>query len=653
MVTVCDSLYDNLSFLDKLIHMRRETIRALRFPSPVQEVPLMRSRLQRRHDAGFAITRMLSAPVQLATVHPRIDVDKADKRGLRTAVLRHSSALIRPIRVPPRFTIGNSNVARLIWGLVAAVVLLASPVRAADPMADPDPIDPAGIRGSLVICGGGLTPKVIREKFVELAGGKEGRLVIIPTAREDDEEVDDVEELVKPWKEEGLVDITFLHTRIRENADKPRFVEPLKRATAVWIPGGKQGYLAGTYTGTLVERELHALLARGGVIGGTSAGAACLSRNMIIFGDIWRVPGFGLIPGTIVDQHFLTRNRRDRLQALLARQPSLLGLGVDEETALIVQGRTLRCIGNSTATVCLGQAGDCECADIVLKPGDVSDFTMYRRAALARLQPPFPPEKPAEPNVPNGSLVIVGGGGMPADVTEKFIELAGGPASLIAVLPTAGGDRLPENPRDGEFLKKAGATNVKVLKHRTRAEVESAEFLDTIREARGLWFGGGRQWRFVDAYEGTKAYEAFHDLLRRGGVIGGSSAGATIQGDYLCRGSPLNNTDMLAIGYERGFAFLPGVAIDQHFTQRKRFADMTKLMDTHPQLLGIGVDESTALVVRGHVAEVMGKNKAHFFNRRKPMEERKPEFESVSAGERFDLSRRCVVAADDVTSRQP
>jgi cyanophycinase len=534
----------------------------------------------------------------------------------------------------------------LTAALFAAIVCLVPALHAAEPAAETRPFDPAGISGSLVICGGGGTPKVIREKLVELAGGKEARLVIIPTAREEDEEVDDVEELTRPWKDVGLSKISFLHTRKREIADRPEFVEPLKAANAVWITGGKQGYLAGTYTGTLVERELHALLARGGVIGGTSAGAACMSRNMIIFGQIWRVPGFGLIPGTIVDQHFLARNRRDRLHALLGQQPSLVGFGVDEDTALVVQGRRLACIGNSTVTVCLGQTGDCECEDIVLKPGDVSDFTMYRRAALARLQPAFPPEQPAEPNVPQGALVIVGGGGMPAEVTEKFIELAGGPESLIVVLPTASGDRLPENPRDGEFLRKAGAKHVKVLKHRTRAEVESAEFLDTIREARGLWFGGGRQWRFVDAYEGTKAYEEFHELLRRGGVIGGSSAGATIQGDYLCRGSPLNNTDMLALGYERGFAFLPGVAIDQHFSQRKRFADMTALMEKHPQLLGIGIDESTALIVQGSTAEILGKNKAHFYDRRKPVAEGADDHESVAAGEKYDLARRRVVAPE-------
>ncbi len=101
-------------------------------------------------------------------------------------------------------------------------------------------------------------------------------------------------------------------------------------------------------------------------------------------------------------------------------------------------------------------------------------------------------------------------------------------------------------------------------------------------------------------------------MLRRGGVIGGSSAGATIQGEFLVRGHPLGNTVMMAEGYERGFAFLPGVAIDQHFAQRSRQPDLLPVVKRHPKLLGIGIDESTAVVVIGAKAEVIGQSSAHF-----------------------------------------
>ncbi len=270
---------------------------------------------------------------------------------------------------------------------------------------------------------------------------------------------------------------------------------------------------------------------------------------------------------------------------------------------------------------------------------------MLRRAAIARAAPPFPPKEPAAPEVPKGSLVIVGGGGMPADVTRKFIELAGGPDAHIVVLPTAN----PDGPADAEggFFERAGARNVVALPARKIEEVEDPKNLEVLKQADAIWFGGGRQWHFVDAYEGTKAYDLFHDVLRRGGVIGGSSAGATIQGDYLSRGSPLNNTEMMCEGYERGFAFLPGTVIDQHFRQRDRFADMSALMKVYPQLLGIGLDEATALIVRGHEAEVMGKGEVHFYDRQKPVEEGKPDYEALKAGGRYDLKARRVLEAAD------
>ena len=524
------------------------------------------------------------------------------------------------------------------------LTLAVSPLPASSPPAlrpssprDRDRIDPDGIKGSLVLCGGGKLPDAVRDKFIELAGGEKGRLVIIPTASGDDTVNEDAQEVAAIWDARKPASVTILHTRARDEANDPAFVEPIKHATGVWITGGKQSQIAAAYSGTLVEKELHALLDRGGVVGGTSAGAACQSRVMIVRGKVHATPGLGLIPGAIVDQHFLVRDRKPRLLEALALHPGLFGAGIDEGTALVVHGRLLRCLGDSTVTICHAASGGRDAKEVVLKSGDASDLTMARRAARDRTLPPFPPEKMGAPEVPNGALVIVGGGGLPDELTQKFIELAGGPESLIVVLPTANPE--PPGPREAAFLIRAGAKNVKVLSARRREEVESAEFLDVLKEARGVWFGGGRQWRFVDAYEGTAAVEAFHDVLQRGGVIGGSSAGATIQGDFLVRGSPLGNEEMMAAGYERGFAFLPGTAIDQHFTQRNRFADMTQVVAAHPQLLGIGLDESTAIIVRGHVAEVVGKHKVHFYDRSKPVVEGEPDHTSVAAGRRQYESR--------------
>jgi cyanophycinase len=166
--------------------------------------------------------------------------------------------------------------------------------------------------------------------------------------------------------------------------------------------------------------------------------------------------------------------------------------------------------------------------------------------------------------------------------------------------------------RAPRFLTAAGVKSVTMLPQSRTEEVAGEEFRQAIQQATGVWFDGGRQWNFVDAYENTDAVELFHDVLRRGGVIGGSSAGATIQGEYLVRGHPLGNFVMMAEGYERGFAFLPGVAIDQHFAQRNRFPDLIPVVERHRQMLGVGIDEATAIVVTKSRADVIGRGAAHF-----------------------------------------
>lgn len=486
--------------------------------------------------------------------------------------------------------------------------------------------------GSLVIQGGGDTPKEINEAFLTLAGKEKTRLVIIPTASADAEKPTGWTER---WKAMNLADVTMLHTRDRKRANTEEFVKPLKEATAVWIAGGDQQRLSDAYAGTLVEKELQALLKRGGVIWGTSAGAAIQSRLMIAGGkppvaELSR--GFDLLPGTVIDQHFVVRQREPRLRSVLQKHPGFIGIGVDEGTALIVKGRSLRAIGKSTVTILIPEGAGRSLRKIELKDKQVSDLTMLRKSALARTQPPFPSVQVRTPEVPVGSLLIVGGGGMPAEVTSRFIELAGGKDKTFVVLPVSNPDPIPAT--SGNFLKRAGISKVHVLPGRTRDEVTKPEVLALLDHADAVWFDGGRQWRFVDAYEGTPFYDKLHGVLKRGGVIGGSSAGATIQGEYLCRGNPLGPNDMLCEGYEKGFCFLPGVGIDQHFTQRNRFADMVLFKKTYPQFLGIGIDEATALVVKGHVAEVIGKTRACFYTK-VPADAQ--DFVNVKSGETFDF----------------
>ncbi|MGL6072711.1 MAG: cyanophycinase [Fimbriiglobus sp.] len=499
------------------------------------------------------------------------------------------------------------------------------------------PKEQVALPGSLVIVGGGGIPDSVRDEFFRLAGGAKAKIVVIPTASADADKLDQAASFLERWQKLKPASVVLLHTRDKKTADTDAFIKPLAEATAVWFSGGDQSRIIEAYQGTKTEAAFRAVLARGGVLGGTSAGAAIMSDPMITGGTMKANldQGFGFLPGVIVDQHFVARKREARLAGVLTEKPGYVGLGIDEATAIVVTGRTVKVVGDSTVTAMWSKSSIHEARVDVLKSGETLDLFQIRRAALARAaKEPFPPAKLARPEVPKGSLVIVGGGGLPKSIMNRFFDLAGGKDSLIVFVPTAS----EREPADGDaadlaFLKKLGATNVKVLHTRDRKTANDPKFSEMLLEAKGVWFGGGRQWRFVEAYEGTLTEKRFHTVLERGGVIGGTSAGASIQSEYMPRGHPLGNMVMAAEGYERGFGYLPGCAVDQHFFARKRTGDMVGLMKQYPQLLGIGIDEATAIVVKGHIAEVIGETQVGFYDGTKPVV-------VVKTGGQYDLKAR-------------
>jgi cyanophycinase len=227
--------------------------------------------------------------------------------------------------------------------------------QAAKPAAASSPITHRQGRGSLVICGGGGLPERVRQTFIGLAGGRQAKIVVIPTASGDADGPAPVRaEFREPWDKRGVASAVLLHTRSRAKADEPGFARPLEEATGVWFSGGDQSRVTEVYLGTAVERALRHLLDRGGVIGGTSAGAALMSRVMITGGQDKATvgTGFGFLPGVIVDQHALRRNRLNRLIGVLADHPGLTGVAIDEATALLVRQGRWQVLGNSYVVVC-------------------------------------------------------------------------------------------------------------------------------------------------------------------------------------------------------------------------------------------------------------------------------------------------------------
>jgi cyanophycinase len=231
-----------------------------------------------------------------------------------------------------------------------------------------------------------------------------------------------------------------------------------------------------------------------------------------------------------------------------------------------------------------------------------------------------------------GTLVLTGGD-LGKGVIERFVELAGGPDANFVYIPTAASSlRLPSgfiyDPSDSdvpanntqafeeELAKMFGVKNVTVLHTRNRKTANSETFVAPLKRANAVWLSSGNAGRLADAYLDTLTQKEIGAVLGRGGVVGGNSAGAIIQGSYTVRGRP-DKPLLMAKGHESGFGFLKDVAINPHLTEAKRDTELVNVIDTYPNLLGIGLDEKAALVVQGDVFEVIGEGRVAIYDNKK------------------------------------
>ena len=238
-----------------------------------------------------------------------------------------------------------------------------------------------------------------------------------------------------------------------------------------------------------------------------------------------------------------------------------------------------------------------------------------------------------------GTLVIVGGNMQDPAIVKRFIDIAGGPDAPIVIIPTAGeGDEYDNYWSGLKLWRENGAKNLTVLHTRDRKVADSEVFVKPIRAARAVFFGGGRQWRLADSYLNTLTHKELTALLNRGGVIGGSSAGASILASFMVRGDTKSNEKMIG-DHTQGLGFLKNAAVDQHLLRRNRQFDMLEVIDKHPELLGIGLDEDTAIVVEGDQLDVIGKSYAVIYSN-KPVAGSTGRFYFMGAGDRFDMKTR-------------
>lgn len=226
-------------------------------------------------------------------------------------------------------------------------------------------------KGPLMIIGGAedkLRRRTILKEFVAVAGGDRARIAVIPTASSLGDEVTEVYDAL--FRREGAAEVIAVRPESRDDSHDPALVEALDGATGIFMTGGNQLKLSSIVCGTPLGDGIVAAHERGIVVAGTSAGASIQSSHMLAFGGPGATPkqrmtqmaaGLGLLDSAVIDQHFDQRNRYGRLLMIVAQSPQLLGIGVDEDTAAVVERAVsasgeaehdlLRVIGKGAVTI--------------------------------------------------------------------------------------------------------------------------------------------------------------------------------------------------------------------------------------------------------------------------------------------------------------
>ncbi len=255
----------------------------------------------------------------------------------------------------------------------------------------------------------------------------------------------------------------------------------------------------------------------------------------------------------------------------------------------------------------------------------------------------------------SGTLLIIGGNASDTFFLPIFKDLAGGGQAEIVIIPTARSEEsLSKDPDFSKLIGRFEKYNFKkitILHTRSPEEANSPEFVEPLKTATGIWFQGGRQWRLADSYLNTLTHLEIYGVLHRGGVVAGTSAGATIQGSYLARGDTKANTIMMG-DHEKGLSLIKNIAIDQHLLARNRHFDMFEIINNKKELLGIGLDENTGIIVQGNTFEVVGNHYVAIYDRTRWSAERdtviklnssRKEFYFLKSGDKYDMLNRKVI----------
>lgn len=502
----------------------------------------------------------------------------------------------------------------ILLALALVAVTLFSSTAAAQANAPRAPDELAPLAGPVLLAGGGPPAPAVLSAFVDLAGGGTARIVVLSGDGKRGRELD--------WAAAGAGTSIVVTAKRAGDLAEPVALDALLRADGIWLAALPEKL----YEAPLLRTMLESALERGAAVGGAGADAIALTGTpgANAAGRIGLVPRVELVFGAE------NASKEDTHQKAATRLAARVVVAMPDGSALAVhRGRRVALIGERYVGFAVKRAGDVLARESVVEArsgrdrGDPLpyhlDLLSWVRTARAAELPLFPLQKPEAPRIAKGALLVHGGGAVSEATWQRFVELAGGADANIVCIPSA--DTMKDDAEPDSFsagrLERCGCKRVRILHASTRERAQhDAAFIAAIDEAKGVWIDGGRTYRFMDRFEATSAHAALRRVLERGGVVAGSSAGAQVIGEFLVRGNPKTNEELTDPGYLTGLGLLPGVVIDAHFRDRDRTAEFGALVAKHPQLLGLGVDVDTALVIQGTIGEALGNGMVTVFDHR-------------------------------------
>ena len=494
------------------------------------------------------------------------------------------------------------------------------------------------IRGSLILCGAGEFPDHIFKTFAHLAQINDpasDKFAIVFCDNSKQRAFKTLKSLVGDKVE--LVDCSS-DNLLRKIPDAVR--DRVKKCSGVWLdltsPPSAERYAA------LMVPEV---FEQGKVVGAAGTWASQMLSISPTGGDSWT--GLQLTPHCRM--HLVKDYKHEPLEASLLEKGMVHWLVPDETALILHEGRTATSHGSFLAwMVTVPLQG--EPVKKVLNLTSIDSDDSFEGSSLkteirkSRFRPELhPPFRTDFTSLEKGTLILNGGGGVSDETFNLFVEAAGGKEARFVCIPTAGDD--DDDSYSARKLTTLGCKHVSILHTRDPAVADSdQQVLKMLDEANGIWIDGGRTYRVMEAYENTQVQKKIYAILQRGGVFGGSSAGCQLASEFLVRGNPETSDQLEFPLYNRGLGLLTGVILDAHFRQRHREYEFGYLVLLHPELLGIGVDEGTSIVVKGEIATVVGANGVTFFDATKPVSKggnfSVPTQTFLKSGSRFNLRTR-------------